>query len=59
MSVERFMKLAEDNQGFELIHAYRDDVDHDMGCKDNSCWYIIKKNGKDVESYTGTLQDGV
>ena len=33
MFEERFMKLVEENDGFEFYQAYRDDVDHVLGGK--------------------------
>ena len=59
MSEERFLKLVEEYQGFEFSQAYRDDVDHILGGKDNTVWYVIMKKGKVKESYTGKLNDGV
>lgn len=59
MSEERFVKLVEDNQGFEFYQAYRDDVDHILGGKGNTFWYIITKKGKVVESSIATFQNGI
>ena len=50
---ERFMKLVEENGGFEFYQAYRDDVDHILGGKDGTYWYVIMKKGKATESYIG------
>ena len=33
---ERFVKLVEDNGGFEYYQAYRNDVDHILGGKGNT-----------------------
>ena len=33
MFEEEFMKLVQQYQGFEIVHAYRDDVDHYLGGK--------------------------
>ena len=40
---ERFVKLVEDNGGFEFYQAYRNDVDHILGGKGNTYWYVILK----------------
>ena len=58
MSEERFMKLVQENDGFEFYQAYRDDVDHILGGKGDTFWYVIMKNGKVKESYTGKYSDG-
>ena len=59
MSAERFINLVEDYQGFEFYQAYRDDVDHILGGKDNVFWYIIMKKGKITESCIGKCENGV
>lgn len=41
MSEEKFLKLVEDCRGFEFYQAYRGDVDHVLGGKDDTCWYVI------------------
>ena len=53
MSEERFIKLVEENEGFEFYQAYRDDVDHILGGKDGTYWYVIMKNGKVAEAWIG------
>ena len=53
MSKDRFRKLVQENDGFEFYQAFRDDVDHVFGGKDNVCWYSILKKGKVVETYIG------
>ena len=58
MSTERFLKLVEECGGFEFFHAYRDDVDHIMGGKENVCWYVISKEGSVKESWIGTFEGG-
>ena len=58
MSDERFLKLVEEYQGFEFSQAYRDDIDHILGGKGNTVWYVISKNGKVKESYIGRLANG-
>ena len=37
MSEEKFLKLVEDCRGFEFYQAYRGDVDHVLGGKDDTC----------------------
>ena len=56
---ERFVKLVEDNGGFEFYQAYRSDVDHILGGKGNTYWYVILKKGKVTESYIGKNSGGV
>ena len=58
MSEERFIKLVEENGGFEFYQAYRNDVDHSLGGKDGTYWYTIMKNGKVAETWIGKLADG-
>ena len=53
MSEDRFIKLVEENNGFEFYQAYRNDVDHILGGKGDTYWYIIMKKGKVSESYIG------
>ena len=43
---ERFVKLVEDNGGFEYYQAYRGDVDLILGGKGNTFWYTVMKKGK-------------
>ncbi len=59
MPQKRFMELVEEKEGFEYYQAYRDDVDHMIGGKGNTYWYVISKKGKVTESYIGTYQDGI
>ncbi|MBQ7715763.1 MAG: hypothetical protein IJT70_07840 [Clostridia bacterium] len=47
------MKLVEENDGFEYYQAYRNDIDHVLGGKDGTYWYVIMKRGKVKESYIG------
>ena len=54
----RFVKLAEENGGFEFVQAYRDEEDRLMGGKDGKYWYIIQKDGRPVDQYIGTLTGG-
>ena len=58
MSEERFIKLVEENGGFEFYQAYRDDVDHILGGKGDTYWYVIMKKGKVTESCIGKYTDG-
>ena len=58
MSQDRFISLVEENNGFEFYQAYRGDVDHILGGKDGTYWYVIMKKGKVTESYIGKLRDG-
>ena len=56
MSEERFIKLVQENGGFEFYQAFREDVDHVLGGKGNVYWYSVIKKGKVMESYVGKLQ---
>ena len=58
MLEDKFIKLVQDNQGFEVVHAYRDDVDHFIGGKKDHYWYLISKNGKTKEAYVAIYKDG-
>ena len=58
MSEEKFIKLVEENGGFEFYQAYRDDVDHVLGGKGDTYWYVIMKKGKAKESYIGKNSGG-
>lgn len=58
MNEERFISLVEDNSGFEYYQAYRGDVDHVLGGKDGTYWYVIMKNGKVRESWIGKSLGG-
>lgn len=58
MSEERFMKLVEEHGGFEFYQAHRNDVDHILGGKDGTYWYVIMKNGKVAESFIGKRNGG-
>lgn len=59
MSAEQFMELVKEHNGFEFLQAYRDDVDHIIGGKENTYWYIIMKKRKILETYIGIFRDGV
>ena len=52
-----FLQLIEKYDGFELVHAYRDDEDHYLGGKGNTVWYIVMKHGKQTEARIGTLEN--
>ena len=45
MSSDRFIRLVEENGGFEFYQAYQKDVDHILGGKNNTYWYVIAKKG--------------
>ena len=53
MSEERFIRLVQENGGFEFYQAFSNDVDHILGGKDGVFWYTIIKKGKVIESYVG------
>lgn len=52
-----FLKLIEENSGFEVTLGFRNDVDHFIGGTGNKYWYFIKKGIKE-DYYVCTLQDG-
>ena len=56
---KRFADLVETCQGFEFYQAYKDDVDHIIGGKGGTYWYLIMKNGSVTEARIATYQDGV
>ena len=58
MSEDRFIQLVQDNDGFEYYQAYCGDVDHILGGKGNTYWYVIMKKGKVTESYIGKNNGG-
>ena len=55
---EQFLRLVEENGGFELCHAYRDEEDHFLGGKQNNYWYVIVKHGKQTEACLATMEGG-
>ena len=59
MFEEKFIKLVEENGGFEFYQAYRGDVDLILGGKGNTYWYVMMKKGKVTESYIGKNAGGV
>ena len=58
MNEESFMKLVDDNDGFEFVIGYKNDVDHRIGGKDNKYWYFVDYGGKKAEYYVGTYDNG-
>ena len=52
------MDLVEEHQGFEFCQAFRGDVDHIIGGKENTYWYVVAKKGSAVESNIATYQNG-
>ncbi len=56
---ERFMKLVEENGGFEFVTGYRDEVDHIMGGKGNTFWYTTMKDQKVKEILIGVYEAGI
>ena len=58
MLEERFIKLVEEYGGFEFAQAYRNDVDHILGGKNGTFWYVVMKKGKVTESCIGKLSGG-
>ena len=58
MFEEKFIQLVEETNGFEFYQAYRGDVDHVIGGKDGTYWYVIMKKGKVTESYIGKYSGG-
>ena len=58
MSSENFIRLVEENGGFEFCQAYRDDEDHFIGGKSSTYWYVICKKSKTKESYITTNNNG-
>ena len=48
MSSDRFIRLVEENGGFEFYQAYQKDVDHILGGKNNTYWYVIAKDWEDT-----------
>ena len=59
MNEESFMKLVEENNGFEFVIGFKDFVDHRIGGQDNKYWYYIDYNGKRAEYYVGTYENGL
>ena len=53
-----FLELAERTGGIEVVHGFRDEVDHFLGCKDGTCWFVTAKEGSVKETYIGTLKEG-
>ena len=58
MDKNAFMKLVNDNNGFEFVIGYRDDLDYYIGGVGNKYWFQWIK-GNDSEYYVGTYENGV
>ena len=55
----RFLKLVEEEKGFEFYQAFRDEVDWVIGGKDDTVWFSVLQDQSVKETYIGTLQDGI
>ena len=53
MFEEQFMKLVNENDGFEFYQAFGGDVDKVFGGKGDTFWHYVLKKGKVTESYIG------
>lgn len=53
MFKDKFIKLVEENDGFEFYQAFSGDVDKVFGGKGNTYWHYVLKNGKVTELYVG------
>ena len=58
MNEESFVKLVEDNDGFEFVIGFKNNEDHHIGGRNNKYWYFIDYNGKKSEYYIGTYDNG-
>ena len=58
MFEEKFIQLVGENGGFEFYQGYRNDVDHVLGGKDGTFWYVIMKKSKVTESWIGKNSGG-
>ncbi len=58
MFEERFIKLVEENGGFEFYQGYAGDVDRVMGGKGDTFWYYVMKKGKVALSYVAKYHGG-
>lgn len=58
MSEDRFVKLVEEHQGFELVLGFRDWEDRYMGGKGDTFWYIVRKDEKLKEFYKAKYRGG-
>ena len=56
--MERFLELINKYTGFEMVHAYRDEVDHVLGGKEDTIWYVIMKDGSVKEIYLSEYING-
>ncbi len=59
MENDRFLELTARENGFEFYQAFRDEVDHIMGGKDDTVWFIVMQDQSVKETYIGKLTDGV
>lgn len=50
-----FLKLSENNGGFEVTLGFRDDADHFLGGTGDKIWYFVKKRSAE-DYYVCTLQ---
>ena len=55
----RFLKLVEEEKGFEFYQAFRDEVDWIIGGKDDTYWFAVMQDQSVKETYIGTLKDGI
>ena len=58
MEEYRFMKLVEQEKGFEFYQAFRDETDWVIGGKDDTYWFLILKDQSIKETYIGKYKDG-
>lgn len=56
MNETDFLKLIEENHGFQVTLGFRDDVDHFIGGIAGKLWYFVKK--KSIEDYYVCTQNG-
>lgn len=59
MENDRFLELAEKENGFEFYQAFRDEVDWIIGARGDTCWFVIMEDQSVKETWIGTLKDGV
>ena len=58
MDQDSFMKLVNDNNGFQFVIGYADDLDYYIGGLGNKYWFQWIK-GKNSEYYVGTYENGI
>ena len=56
--IASFIELVEKQGGFEIVHAYRDEVDHFLGGKGDRFWYVIQKDGSFKVAYVALFVNG-